>query len=160
MAGPEGVVETASGDGIETFRGVVFPWHCDSMGHMSVQHQMPLLDNAAYHLLGTLAPTTALEDGHRLGWADMSHEIRYLHELVAGDLLILRSGILSIGRSSLRHRTIMMRRSDDRICTVLEGVTVRFDLDARRSIPLSDPVRAIAGTLLITAASDQSSLGA
>lgn len=158
MAGPEGGVKPASADGIETFRGVVFPWHCDLMGHMSVQHQMPLLDNAAYHLLGTLAPTTAQEDGHRLGWADVSHEIRYLHELVAGDLLILRSGIVSIGRSSLRHRTIMTRRSDDRACTVLEGVTVRFDLDARRSIALSDPVRAIAETLLITTF-DQSSQG-
>jgi acyl-CoA thioester hydrolase len=37
---------------VETYRGVVFPWHCDSMGHMSVQHQMPLLAGAFYHRLG------------------------------------------------------------------------------------------------------------
>jgi acyl-CoA thioester hydrolase len=146
---------TAETGMIETFRGVVFPWQCDSMGHLSVQHQMPLLDNAVYHLLGAFGPTTGIEDGRRTGWADVRHEIQYLHELVAGDLLILRTGILAIGGSSLRHRTIMSRRSDGLDCTVMEGVTVRFDLDARRSIPLSEPMRAIAETLRSRAASDQ-----
>ena len=133
--------------GIETFRGVVFPWHCDMMGHMSVQHQMPLLDNAAYHLLGEFGPPTSVEEGRRLGWADVSHEIRYLHELAAGDLLLLRSGIVSIGNSSLRHRTVMYRRSDGLACTQMEGVTVRFDLDARKATPLSERVRTIAARL-------------
>ncbi|QNA86309.1 acyl-CoA thioesterase [Sphingomonas sp. So64.6b] len=130
--------------GIETFRGVVFPWHCDMMGHMSVQHQVPLLDNAVYHLLGAFGPAVLERDGHRLGWADISHEIRYLHELVAGDLLILHSGIVSVGTSSLRHRTVLIRRSDGRACTMMEGVTVRFDLSARKSTPLSDADRAVA----------------
>ncbi len=135
--------------GVETFRGVVFPWHCDSMGHFSVQHQMPLLDNAAYHLLGEFGPVTGMEDGRRVGWADVRHDIQYLHELVAGDLVILRSGILHIGTSSLRHRTTMSRRSDGLACTVMEGVTVRFDLDARQSLPLSDRIRGIAEGLRI-----------
>ncbi len=133
--------------GIETFRGVVFPWHCDMMGHMSVQHQMPLLDNATYHLLGAFGPPVLERDHRRIGWADISHEIRYLHELVAGDLLILRSGIVSVGTSSLRHRTVMARRSDGLACTMMEGVTVRFDLDARKSTPLSDEDRAVAAGL-------------
>jgi acyl-CoA thioester hydrolase len=117
------------------------------MGHMSVQHQMPLLDNAVYHLLGVFGPSVMEQDGRRIGWADVSHEIRYLHELVAGDLLILRSGIVSVGTSSLRHRTIMARRSEGRACTMMEGVTVRFDLGARKSTPLSEEDRAVAARL-------------
>lgn len=139
--------ETGTAGGIETFRGVVFPWHCDMMGHMSVQHQMPLLDNAVYHLLGAFGPSVLERDGRRIGWADVSHEIRYLHELVASDLVVLRSGIVSVGTSSLRHRTVMARRSDGRACTMMEGVTVCFDLGARRSIPLSDEDRATAARL-------------
>ena len=133
--------------GVETFRGVVFPWHCDVMGHMSVQHQMPLLDNAVYHLLGEFGPPVLVENGRRLGWADVKHEVRYVHELVAGDLLILRSGILAVGSSSIRHRTVLSRRIDGAVCTIMEGVTVRFDLDQRRSIPLCDEARAIAARL-------------
>lgn len=138
------------GGAVETFRGVVFPWHCDAMGHFSVQHQMPLLDGAVYHLLGEFGPTVSQQDGRRLGWADVRHEIAYQHELVAGDLLVLRSGVISIGNSSIRHRTVLSRRSDGRACTVMEGVTVRFDLDARKSTPLSAAARAIAQRLLIS----------
>lgn len=135
--------------GIETFRGVVFPWHCDAMGHMSVQHQMPLLDNAAYHLLGSFGPTTEIVGDRRFGWADVRHDIRYRHELVAGDLLVLRSGLLAVGRSSLTHRTSIIRRSDGLVCTVMDAVTVRFDLDARAAAPLSDDQRAIAAGLML-----------
>ena len=148
---PEIVVESVGSAPIETFRGVVFPWHCDAMGHMSVQHQVPLLDNAVYHLLGFFGPVAGEIDGRRAGWADVSHEIRYLHELAAGDLLVLASGILSVGRSSLRHRTILSRRSDAAACTILEGVTVRFDLDARKATPLSERERRIAGQLMLPA---------
>lgn len=137
------------GDGIETMRGVIFPWHCDMMGHCSVQHQLPLLDNAVYHLLGEFGPAVALVDGQRRGWADVRHEIEYRHELVAGDLVILRSGIIRIGASSIRHRTSLSRRSDGAACTVMTATTVRFDLDARRSVPLSDAERAIAERMLI-----------
>lgn len=148
---PEITLESEGSVPVETFRGVVFPWHCDAMGHMSVQHQMPLLDNAAYHLLGFFGPTAGEVDGRNAGWADVSHEIRYLHELVAGDLLVLASGILSVGRSSLRHRTILSRRPDGKPCTILEGVTVRFDLEARKATPLSDRERGIAEQLMLPA---------
>lgn len=148
---PEITVESMGSVPVETFRGVVFPWHCDAMGHMSVQHQVPLLDNAVYHLLGFFGPVAGEIDGRSAGWADVSHEIRYLHELVAGDLLVLSSGILSVGRTSIRHRTILSRRPDAKPCTILEGVTVRFDLDARKATPLSDRERAIAGQLMLPA---------
>jgi acyl-CoA thioester hydrolase len=132
---------------METFRGVVFPWHCDVMGHMSVQHQMPLLDNAVYHLLGEFGPTVELRDGERIGWADVKQGIHYLHEIVEGDLLILRSGVIAVGRSSLTHRTVIVRRSDGAVCTVMEGVTARFHLDRRESIALTEQERSIAESL-------------
>jgi acyl-CoA thioester hydrolase len=146
--------EQAGAHGIETFRGVVFPWHCDSMGHFSVQHQMPLLDGAVYHLLGEFGPVVGELEGRRVGWADVRHEISYHHELVAGDLIVLRSGLIRFGTSSIRHRTELSRRCDGRVCTVMEGITVRFDLDARKSIPLDQGARAIAQRLLLPAAAN------
>lgn len=142
---------TAEFLGVETLRGVVHPWHCDAMGHMSVQHQMPLLDDAVYHLLGELGPVTAIDSDHHVGWADVRHEIQYKRELVAGDLVVLRSGLLSIGKTSLRHRTVMYHRLDGEACTIMEGVTVRFDLDARVAIPLSHDQRIRAAALMLPA---------
>ncbi|MEX6631927.1 acyl-CoA thioesterase [Hyphococcus lacteus] len=142
-------------NGIETFRGVVFPWHCDAMGHMSVQHQMPLLDSAVYHLLGEFGASVTEENNRRLGWADVKQEISYLHELVVGDLLILRTGIIAIGSSSIRHRTVLSRRSDELACTVMDSVTVRFDLDRRKSTTLSDDIRALAARLITSDVSNK-----
>jgi hypothetical protein len=28
----------------ESFRGVVYPWHCDHLGHMNVQHYVGMFD--------------------------------------------------------------------------------------------------------------------
>ena len=133
---------------IETFRGVVLPWHCDVMGHFSVQHQMPLLDGAIYHLLGMLGPLVDTEDGRRVGWADVRHEISYQGEMVAGDLLVLESSITAIGNSSIRHRTVLSRLPSREPRTVLQGITVRFDLDARKSIALCERMKAIANRLI------------
>jgi acyl-CoA thioester hydrolase len=136
----------------ETFRGVVFPWHCDVMGHFSVQHQMPLLDGAIYHLLGLLGPLVAEQDGHRIGWADVRHEITYQREMKAGDLLVCESSIVAVGNSSIRHRTVLVRLPDRQACTILEGVTVRFDLHERKSVLLAGSERELATGLLVTAA--------
>lgn len=140
---------TETTDGWEAYRGVVMPWHCDAMGHMSVQHQMPLLDGAAYHLLGRLGPIVDHADGRRLGWADVNHSIDYQHELVSGDLVVLRSCILTLGRTSLRHRTTLSR-TDGRACTILTGVTVRFDLDTRQAVSLTNEIRCLAQALMIS----------
>jgi acyl-CoA thioester hydrolase len=80
------------------------------------------------------------------------HEITYKAEMLAGDLLVCESSIIAIGNSSVRHRTVLARLPDREPCTILEGVTVRFDLDARKALPLSAQARAFANGLLVPAA--------
>lgn len=133
---------------IETFRGVVFPWHCDMMGHLATQHYMPLFDGAIYHLLGTLAPIIETEGETPLGWADVRHIIDYMDEIRAGDLLVLRSVVLKVGKSSITHRTYLCRAQSLKVCSILEGVTARFDLRTRKSVPLADSIRLSAMTVL------------
>ena len=33
---------------IETYRGVAYPWHCNSMGHMNTQFYAALYDGASF----------------------------------------------------------------------------------------------------------------
>lgn len=127
----------------ETFRGVVFPWFCDSMGHMATQHYMGLYDHALFHVVGKLGPVIgggegpSGEGGARLGWADIRHDVRYLAELLAGDLVVIRSHFLRFGTSSVAHRSYLVREADGAVCSTLEAVTVRFDLDARKAVPIA-----------------------
>ena len=122
----------------ETFRGVVFPWFCDNMGHMATQHYMGLYDHALLQVMGKMGPLVGQEGDTRLGWADISHDIRYLHELFAGDLVAVRSVFLRFGRSSVTYRNFMIRCSDGLVCSTLEAVTVRLDLTRRKAYPIDD----------------------
>ena len=35
---------------VETYRGTVYPWHCDHMGHMNVMWYVGKFDEATWHL--------------------------------------------------------------------------------------------------------------
>jgi acyl-CoA thioesterase FadM len=129
----------------ESARTVVYPWACDSMGHLATQNYMKVFDDATYHLLGALG--YSLRDVHttQRGWADVSHKIEYLSELRAGDLLVAYSSVQRVGGKSLTYRTRLVRADrpqDD--CTVLTGVVVHFDLERRCALVLPDAIRAAA----------------
>jgi acyl-CoA thioesterase FadM len=129
----------------ESARTVVYPWACDSMGHLATQNYMKVFDDATYHLLGALG--YSLRDVHttQRGWADVSHKIEYLSELRAGDLLVAYSSVQRVGSKSLTYRTRLVRADrpqDD--CTVLTGVVVHFDLERRCALVLPDAIRAAA----------------
>src|SRR5256885_5493246 len=126
---------------IESARTVVYPWHCDSMGHFATQHCMKVFDDATFHLLGSLG--YSLRDAHttRRGWADVSHKISYLNELRAGDLIVALSSIQRVGNKSLTYRTRLVRPEqpqDD--CAVLIGVAVHFDLERRCTLVLPEAI--------------------
>lgn len=136
----------------ETFRGVVFPWFCDSMGHMATQHYMGLYDHALFHVVGKLGPVISGREGlgAGLGWADIRHDVRYLEELLAGDLVVIRSHFLRFGTSSLAHRSYLVREADGAVCSTLDAVTVRFDLERRKSCPI-EPELIVAGQAYLVA---------
>ncbi len=39
---------------IETYRGVIYPWNCDHMGHMNVQYYVGKFDEATWQLFAFL----------------------------------------------------------------------------------------------------------
>lgn len=44
---------------IETYRGAVYPWHCDHMGHMNVMWYVGKFDEATWNLFAQLGVTSA-----------------------------------------------------------------------------------------------------
>lgn len=41
-----------------TFKGTVYPWHCDHMGHMNVMWYTGRFDEATWAFLGLFRPET------------------------------------------------------------------------------------------------------
>ncbi len=128
---------------IETFRGVVYPWHCDHQGHMTTMHYVGMFDAAFWHLLSAQGFTRAYLGEHGTGFADIKDTIAYLAERPVGSPVAIESGILKVGTTSVVSFNRMRDTETGDVAATSEKVTVYFDLEARRKIPLPADLRAV-----------------
>lgn len=124
----------------ETYRGVAYPWHCDSMGHMNTQFYAALYDGASFHFLSLLAPYGELEQSGR-GWADVRQLIEYKKEIRAGSLLVVRTSLKRLGTKSVEYLHELRNAETDVLHSTSEQITVLFDLAKRAASPLDDAIR-------------------
>ena len=124
-----------------TYRGVVYPWQCDAIGHFTTQFYMGVFDQAAWHFLyeAGFDPSSLEDDG--VGWADVHQEIEYLKELRNGDLFYVESRPKRVGGKSLVYVMELKTVRDDETCARLTATSVQFDLNARRAVPVLPQVR-------------------
>ena len=72
-------------------RGTVNSWHRDFNGHMNVQHYMGKFDEATWHFYAHLGITPSYMKAHNVGMFTVEQNINYFHELVAGDLIYIKT---------------------------------------------------------------------
>ena len=126
---------------IETFKGVAHPWLCDAFGHLNTRHQMAMFDDAGFHFLHSLGPKAEQMTAERKGWADVRLEVDLKDEVPLGALVVVRSHLVKVGRTSLTYAHAMRSADDDRLHSAMQIVTVYFDLEARTAIPLPEATR-------------------
>ncbi len=70
-----------------TYRGTVYPWQCDHVGHMNIMWYVGKFDEANWNLFARvgLTPTYLRESG--CGMAGVQQNITYSRELLAGDIV-------------------------------------------------------------------------
>src|SRR6478736_8902127 len=91
---------------VETYRGVVYPWSMDHMGHMNVASYTARFDEATWHFLARLGLTpTHFRETHR-GAVAADQKTQYKREVLAGGLLHVTTELRELGRKSIRfvHR--------------------------------------------------------
>ena len=126
---------------IIVYRGVVYPWLCDSMGHFTTRYYMAMFDDAAWHLLHAFGFDPEWITEKKIGWADVSHHIEYLKEVHHGELVLIEGKPLRVGNKSIKSQLEMKSVRSDEIYARLTAVTVQFDLAKRCAIPVLDEVR-------------------
>lgn len=127
---------------VETFRGVVYPWHCDHQGHLTAMHYLGLFDQAFWHLYSIMGFTRAYLEEQRRGFVTVKDTIEYRTEQAAGATLVIESGLTRIGTSSAVSYSVMRNTETLDIAATWENVSVYFDVDGRRKAALSDEERA------------------
>lgn len=136
-------------DAIETFRGVIFPWQCDQMGHMNVQFYTSMFDQGTMHLLSMAGFTWDRLSEASLGFADVRHVVEYKAEQGAGNLIVVHSAITRLGNSSITLAHQMKNPETGALAATSEVTCVFFDLKARKSVPIPDDLRASAQAYVI-----------
>lgn len=125
---------------METYRGVVYPWHCDHVGHMNVMWYVGKFDEATWQLFTMLGLGPSWLRQNQRGMAAMDQRIAYQRELHAGDTLLVRTGVLEVRPKVLRfvHQMVNLETQEIAAQTVL--VATHLDTQARKSCALPPEV--------------------
>ena len=126
---------------VETFRGVIYPWHCDHQGHLTAMHYLGLFDQGFWHLYSIMGFTRAYMDQHGKGFVTVKDTIEYKTEQGAGAVLVIESGLTRIGGSSAVSYSIMKNAETRVVAATWENISVYFDLEARSKAAISDEER-------------------
>ncbi len=120
----------------EVYRGVVFPWMCDHIGHMNVRWYAHHFDDAGFHLwsMAGVSQREMRERGTQVVVAQTT--IKYIRELKAGDLILIRAGFVKVGQKSVVHIAKMYNADTNVYSAREETVEVFFDPVARQATPM------------------------
>ena len=124
-----------------TYCGTVYPWQCDHVGHMNIMWYVGKFDEANWNLFARLGltPTYLRESGR--GMAAVEQNISYRRELLAGDIVEVRSVVLEIREKSIRFRHEMRNAETGEIAAICEITGVHMDRQARKSIAFAETIR-------------------
>jgi len=128
-----------------TYRGTVFPWQCNHMGHMNVMWYKGKFDEASWQLLSSVGLTRSRFRKEGAGMAAVEQHIEYNRELHAGDIVTIRSAILEVRDKSIRLRHQMTNDETGDVAAITT-IVVHLDIGLRkaRSLPSDVHTRAAA----------------
>ncbi|MBN8490011.1 MAG: thioesterase family protein [Burkholderiales bacterium] len=133
---------------IETYRGFVYPWTIDHVGHMNVQSYTARFDEASWQFLAHLGLTPSFLRDNRRGLVALDQRSRYQEEVLAGSLLDIRTTLLEAKTKTLRYRHAMRNSETGREVATMELVVAYLDTDARKATAMPDFVAARAADLM------------
>ncbi len=134
---------------IETYRGMVTSWHCDHQGHMNTVQFHAMFDQAGWQLLTQAGYGAERLRVDKRGFVDVRMVLEYGGEMTVGDPVVIDSGVIKLGTTSLTYRSRMRRGNDGEIVSTATCTSVHFDLDNRVKTAISDDLRPAFEALMV-----------
>jgi acyl-CoA thioester hydrolase len=135
---------------IETYRGAVYPWHCDHMGHMNVMWYVGKFDEATWNLFAQLGVTADYLRDNERAMAAVQQNITYRRELLAGDVIAVRSGMLEMRDKVAKFVHEMRQAHTGEVAAICVLTGVHMDGKARKSTAFPADVVARGRQMLCT----------
>lgn len=131
-----------------TYRGTVYPWHCDHVGHMNVMWYVGKFDEATWQFFNMLGLSPSFLRSAKRGMAAVDQHISYLQELHAGDVVSVRTTLLEIKEKSIRFAHEMTNDETGVVVAKTTLKAVHMDTGARKSCAFPAEIVAKAMTLI------------
>lgn len=128
-------------EGEATYRGTVYPWHCDHIGHMNVMWYVDKFDEASWNMFARLGLTPSYLRESGRGMAAVQQNIAYKRELLAGDLVEVKSRLIEFRDKSIRILHEMRNAEAGEIAASCEITAVHIDRAARKAVPFAPAIR-------------------
>lgn len=131
------------------FRGMVAQWDCDHLGHMNVGHYLRLCGDSLFALQDKLGlSATDIREGRGLSFAVVHAESTFLKEVLAGEIITMKTGVLKVGEKSATFHHVMEKSDGTR---VFESVfkAVLFNTKTRKADPVPSDLRAALAEYLV-----------
>lgn len=125
----------------QTYQGVVYPWHCDHMGHMNVMYYVGKFDEATWSLFLSVGLYGKKMSDENKGMVAVEQNIQYKGELLAGDVITVYSEIIGFTDKSIKFCHEMRNAETGNVAATTTLTGLYFDKEKRRAISLSDELR-------------------
>ena len=125
----------------DLYRGIVMPAQCDIYGHMNVRYYAALFDEAGWHIPSFAGLSLAEIQSRGLGTVVATLTIDFLHEIRAGQLVLIKGAVTRVGTKSFSHEMRLYASDSMTHCATQKTVEVCFDTRARKGVALPDDVR-------------------
>src|SRR6188768_1805938 len=101
-----------------TYKGSIYPWHCDHMGHMNVMWYVGKFDEATWNLFSEIGMTPAFLREQARAMAAVQQDITYKRELLSGDVVAVRSGLIEMREKVVKFVHEMRHAKTEEVCAV------------------------------------------
>lgn len=131
-----------------TYKGVVYPQHCDHMGHMNVAWYVSKFDEATWNFFAQLGLTPSYLRGAGRGMAAVEQKISYKAEMMPGDLIEVRSRLIEMKGKAVRFAHDMFNTETGVLTASTELTGVHLDTRLRKAVAFEPEIAAGAEAVL------------
>lgn len=130
----------AESKNIETYRGTVYPWQCDHMGHMNVMWYTGKFDEATWQILAHIGLTLNYMKTQNKLAAAVRQEIDYKREVMAGSVIKIQTRILEMRGKVIKYCHEMINLENDEVVAISIITGVHMDGATHKACPVPDDI--------------------
>lgn len=126
---------------INTYRGIVYPWNCDHMGHMNVQFYIARFDEASWALFNQSGLTASYFKKNNTGMVALEQHVKYYKEVLAGDSIYIESKIIETRDKTVLLKHLMFNDANKELVAETKITGLHIDTALRKAALLPQIVK-------------------